>query len=1348
MYMDRGGAQTCCDPKASSVSHQNTFALNSSTRRGPSAAARDFCLERSRPYYTPMELSSRPSLAEIHGDSPYAQLAQELWLKAPTQRVNQEKLKNEIWDPLEKESFAPSSLLLLENLQIVEKYLWPGYKEDSSNFHVMLIAIISNIKQREGLPTWSLFADRPTDFSSLFRRILSLLLDVSLESKIRTHLLVTIIGAFQSLDSGLLRKECAPLVSIAVWNNLASEKKREALLQKHGQFKKAWRASTKRLDSADDAGKVRLRYERSWLYTLLLDFLDLLYNASRHSVENTTYCERFMEFLADLQSQFPTRRYVNTLLQDMNILVAVKLSPLYQDEDNGLMRDLFALLRHYTCFPIDDHTGLQRSPHEVTEAHSDQIAQLQRIALRYFKSQLMLLVLSNQGSLEQREELRTHLDALTDSELDELAGLLGFRIDYPASIAMKKTRLFVLEIILFAHTRRPTLQDSIKQMALLPTEAILYEPSFLRNDTYNGSRPLAIPKLNLQYLTIADFLWRSFILSRCEAFYEIRKSLEDTVKRAQPKIDQSTGQMRLGGSSRMALKISKPAIIEVVAAKVGEQVPSQVRAEITLDVSRLNDAVRREWETLRPDDVVFLLAVKPSNNTRASTNGSKSEVATEEAPYQMLRAAEILQVLDDNGRPLRFQNDQANGHHSRSRQRRLLVKLDAGAYQKDLESVKDQSSLYEDINLIIRRRSRENNFKPILESIQRLVLSDVPLPSWLQDVFLGLGDPAGASYKNMQNKLESLDFRDTFMNWQHLVKSFPGKHVEASEGLDKVLEPPFVLRSVVESGTVQEESLSKRRKGGDATPTNQAQAKPQPVQPTANPSKKRRRGEVEETSMIEVVKASTYKPLNTGPYPTDAPKTNTIPFTPSQVEAITAGTQPGLTVIVGPPGTGKTDVATQVISNIYHNFPEERTLLIAHSNQALNQLFQKIVALDIDERHLLRLGHGEGELHLENEVSFSKHGRVESFLENGARFLSEVNRLAASLGAPGAHGNSCETADYFNSVYVKPVWTAYADLLGNTDTTVEDVISHFPFHNYFANAPQPLFPSTASKEDLIEIAEGCHRHIVKIFSELEDLRPFETLRHSRDKTNYLLTKEAKIIAMTSTHAAIRRQEIAKLGFRYENVVMEEAAQITEIENFIPLALQKPDEKGRLPLKRVILCGDHLQNSPIVQNLAFRQYANLEQSLFLRLVRLGVPAIMLDKQGRARSSLAELYKWRYTNLGDLPIVSTSAEYTRANAGFRYDYQFINVPDYKGRGEVEPTPHFIQNLGEAEYAVAIFMYMRLLGYPASKISILTTYAGQRALIKDVLGHRCAKNRLFGLPRIVTTVDKYQGEQNDCT
>ena len=269
--------------------------------------------------------------------------------------------------------------------------------------------------------------------------------------------------------------------------------------------------------------------------------------------------------------------------------------------------------------------------------------------------------------------------------------------------------------------------------------------------------------------------------------------------------------------------------------------------------------------------------------------------------------------------------------------------------------------------------------------------------------------------------------------------------------------------------------------------------------------------------------------------------------------------------------------------------------------------------------------------------------------------------------------------------------------------------------------------------------------MAKIFSELADIRPFELLRAQRDKANYLLVKEARIIAMTSTHAAMRRQEIAGLGFEYDNVIMEEAAQVTEAESFIPLVMQTAAKKNG-GLQRIVLVGDHLQNSPVIQNAAFRGYANLEQSLFRRLIRLGVPHITLDAQGRSRASISSLCAWRYPTLTNLPITSTDPAFTLANAGFAHDYQFIDVPDYKGKGETAPSPHFIQNLGEAEYAVALYQYMRLLGYPAKRITILTTYAGQRALIRDVLTHRCKNNRLFGMPAWVGTVDKYQGEQND--
>lgn len=61
------------------------------------------------------------------------------------------------------------------------------------------------------------------------------------------------------------------------------------------------------------------------------------------------------------------------------------------------------------------------------------------------------------------------------------------------------------------------------------------------------------------------------------------------------------------------------------------------------------------------------------------------------------------------------------------------------------------------------------------------------------------------------------------------------------------------------------------------------------------------------------------------------------------------------------------------------------------------------------------------------------------------------------------------------------------------------------------------------------------------------------------------------------------------------------------------------------------------------------------------------------------------------------------------------------------------------------VALYQYMRLCGYPAEKISILTTYNGQKHLIRDVLTARCS-HPIFGFPAAVATVDKYQGQQND--
>ena len=282
-------------------------------------------------------------------------------------------------------------------------------------------------------------------------------------------------------------------------------------------------------------------------------------NGAKTTSDNLIYCERFLEFLTDLEGQLPTRRYVNTLVHDLNLLPLIRISPLFNDEENHLFRDLFVLLRHFVNFSIDDNTGNQFTQAQSDELQCATLARLQRTALKHFQPQLTILALSNYGAISSRSELESHLNQLTDQDLKRLCISLNFRTSYPNAAKIPFSRQLSLEILLSAHEKKRTFREILKGQSILPTETTLYEPTLLRNEFYNGSRSLAIPKLNLQYLSLGDFLWRSFVLYRCESFFEIRKSLEDTIKRLLPRGTDIANAVKFDGFSRMAIPISKPA---------------------------------------------------------------------------------------------------------------------------------------------------------------------------------------------------------------------------------------------------------------------------------------------------------------------------------------------------------------------------------------------------------------------------------------------------------------------------------------------------------------------------------------------------------------------------------------------------------------------------------------------------------------------------------------------------------------------------------------------------------------------------------------------------------------------
>uniref|UniRef100_A0ABM5FAI4 RNA helicase aquarius isoform X1 n=1 Tax=Pogona vitticeps TaxID=103695 RepID=A0ABM5FAI4_9SAUR len=1255
-----------------------------------------------------------PTVSQINAEF-VTQLANKYWAPHVKKKLPFEsKVIEDVYEKeIVKSKFAIRKIMLLEFSQYLENYLWVNYSpEASSKAYVMSVCCMVNEKFRENVPAWETFKKKPEHFPFFFKRVLEASLaenDCQFSLQEQTILLLFLDHCFNSLEVDLIRGQIQQLISLPMWMALQPARL-ELELKKTPKLRKFWNLIKKNDDKMDENTKAQAYQERRFLSQLIQKFISVLKSipiSGPVSMDKVHYCERFIELMIDLEALLPTRRWFNTVLDDSHLVVHCYLSSLAKREKEGhLFCQLLDMLKFYTGFEINDQTGNALTENEMTTIHYDRITSLQRAAFAHFP-ELYNFALSNVSAVDTRDSLVKLFGPLSPNTLHQVASYLCLLPALPEGEDTSYGKDVLLELLVSRHERRISQIQQLNQMPLYPTEKIIWDENIVPTEYYSGEGCLALPKLNLQFLTLHDYLLRNFNLFRLESTYEIRQDIEDSVSRMKP-WQSEYGGVVFGGWARMAQPIVSFTVIEVSKPNIGENWPMRVRADVTVNLN-VRDNIKDEWEGLRKHDVCFLVTVRPTQPY--GTKFDRRQPFVEQTGLVYVRGCEIQGMLDDKGRVIEEGPEPKPRLKGDSRTFRVF--LDPNQYQQDMTNTIQNGAedVYETFNIIMRRKPKENNFKAVLETIRNLMNTDCVVPDWLHDIILGYGDPSSAHYSKMPNQINCLDFNDTFLSIDHLKASFPGYNIKITVEDPLLQIPPFRITFPVRS------EAGKKRKEND--------------------------GEKVEDSKTLIVEPHVI--LNRGPYPYNQPKRNTIQFTHTQIEAIRAGMQPGLTMVVGPPGTGKTDVAVQIISNLYHNFPEQRTLIVTHSNQALNQLFEKIMALDIDERHLLRLGHGEEEL--ETEKDFSRYGRVNYVLARRLELLREVGRLQESLGVPGDVSYTCETAGHFFLYQVMSRWEEYMSkvkIKGSKPPGVADISSFFPFHQYFANAPQPIFKGRSYTEDM-EIAEGCFRHIKKIFTQLEEFRAFELLRSGLDRSKYLLVKEAKIIAMTCTHAALKRHDLVELGFKYDNILMEEAAQILEIETFIPLLLQNPQD-GFSRLKRWIMIGDHHQLPPVIKNMAFQKYSNMEQSLFTRFVRVGVPTVDLDAQGRARASLCNLYNWRYKNLGNLPHVQLLPEFRTANAGFLYDFQLINVEDFHGVGESEPNPYFYQNLGEAEYVVALFMYMCLLGYPAEKISILTTYNGQKHLIRDIINQRCGNNPIIGRPNKVTTVDRFQGQQND--
>ena len=133
---------------------------------------------------------------------------------------------------------------------------------------------------------------------------------------------------------------------------------------------------------------------------------------------------------------------------------------------------------------------------------------------------------------------------------------IHFAVPTKATINLEDfSKDFLIELLITRHEKRDSQLQELNEMPLYPTEDVIWDENIVPGEYYNGEGVLALPKLNLQFLTLHDYLLRNFKLFQLESTYEIRGDVEDAVSRLKP-WSADDGQVLFGGWARMALPIT------------------------------------------------------------------------------------------------------------------------------------------------------------------------------------------------------------------------------------------------------------------------------------------------------------------------------------------------------------------------------------------------------------------------------------------------------------------------------------------------------------------------------------------------------------------------------------------------------------------------------------------------------------------------------------------------------------------------------------------------------------------------------------------------------------------------
>jgi regulator of nonsense transcripts 1 len=181
-------------------------------------------------------------------------------------------------------------------------------------------------------------------------------------------------------------------------------------------------------------------------------------------------------------------------------------------------------------------------------------------------------------------------------------------------------------------------------------------------------------------------------------------------------------------------------------------------------------------------------------------------------------------------------------------------------------------------------------------------------------------------------------------------------------------------------------------------------------------------------------------------------------------------------------------------------------------------------------------------------------------------------------------------------------------------------------------------------------------------------------------------------------------------------------------------------------KQIVLVGDHCQLGPVIMCKKAAK-AGLHQSLFERLIFLGVRPVRLEVQYRMHPCLSEFPSQSFYD-GSLQNGVTLNE--RLYAGIDFPWPRPDMPMYfynsTGAEEISASGTSYLNRTEAANIEKMVTYFLKAGVKPYQIGVITPYEGQRAYICSVFQRQTAFSHKAYEEIEVASVDSFQGREKD--